>query len=94
MCTRGMVERCAPRCACAGEMHGTQTEQLHAEKAEEVQKQPAYKRPEAEIWRTCEPDISGASKAFSRPNTKETGVTGLSRAAGRRREGRYVPTGK
>ncbi len=33
MCTRGMVERRAPRRACAGEMHGTQAEQLHAEKA-------------------------------------------------------------
>ncbi len=34
------------------EMHCTQTEQLHAEKAEEVQKQPAYKRPDAYIWCT------------------------------------------
>jgi hypothetical protein len=42
----------APRAECAGEMHGTQTEHLHAEKAEEVQKQPAYKRPDAYIWHT------------------------------------------
>ncbi len=52
MCTREMVERRAPRRACAGEIHGTQTEQLHDEKAEEVQKQPAYERPEADIWCT------------------------------------------
>jgi hypothetical protein len=34
------------------EMHCTQTKQLHAEKAEEVQTQPAYKRPDTYIWRT------------------------------------------
>ena len=52
VCTRGMVERRAPRRVCAGEMHCTQTEQHHAEKAEEVQKQLAYKRPDAYIWCT------------------------------------------
>jgi hypothetical protein len=43
--TRGMVVRSALKRACAGEMYGTQSEKLHAEKAEEarVQKRSPYK---------------------------------------------------
>jgi hypothetical protein len=40
VCTRGMAERRVLKRACAGE---TQSEQLHAEKAEEVQKWSPYK---------------------------------------------------
>ncbi len=80
------------------EMHGTQTEQLHAEKAEDSVKRCRssllIKGQRLTSGTRGEPDISGSSKAFSQPDTKGTGVTGRSRAAGRRRAGWSVPTGK
>jgi hypothetical protein len=99
---RGMAERRAlkPRRAYAGEMHGTQSEQLHAdlEKAEEVQKSRRSQYAAAYIWYTtvtCQ-CAAGDMRSFESIQQARTEVTGRSRAPGRPPTGgtgRAGPTG-